>query len=100
MKSGYKILWTENAIAELKETIEYLENNWSKKELKAFAAKLDHTVELISKMPELFPESLYQKHIRKAVVEKHNNLYYRINKNSVEIVSLFANKKNPNTKYL
>lgn len=98
MKSGYKILWTDHAIYELKETIEYLENNWTENEIRKFAAKLDHTLELISKMPEIFPESFGKKNIRKAVVEKHNNLYYRINKNSIEIVSLFSNRKNPNKK--
>lgn len=33
MKSGYKILWTEHATSELKETIEYFENNWTEKVL-------------------------------------------------------------------
>ncbi len=61
MKSGYKILWTDHAISELKETIKYLENNWTEKEIRKFAAKLDHTVELISKMPEIFPESFEKK---------------------------------------
>lgn len=93
MKSGYKILWTDHAISELNETIEYLETNWTEKKLRKFAAKLDHTIELISKMPEIFPESTEKKSIRKAVVEKHNNLYYRMNKNSIEIVSLFSNRQ-------
>ena len=53
MKSGYKILWTDHAISELKETIEYLENKWTERELRRFAAKLDHTIELISKSPEI-----------------------------------------------
>ena len=98
MISGYKIQWTDHAISELKETIEYLENNWTERELRTFSAKLDHTIELISKSPEIFPASFEKKNIRKAVVEKHNNLYYRINKNTVEIVSLFSNRKNPKKK--
>ncbi|HUH27695.1 type II toxin-antitoxin system RelE/ParE family toxin [Gelidibacter sp.] len=98
MKSGYKILWTDHAISELEQTIEYLENNWSEKELRKFSAKLDHTIELISKTPEIFPDSYVKKGIRKAVVEKHNNLYYRIIENSIEIISLFSNQKNPNKK--
>jgi plasmid stabilization system protein ParE len=57
MKSGYKILWTDHAISELKETIEYLENKWTERELRTFSAKLDHTIELISKSPEIFPVS-------------------------------------------
>ncbi len=46
MKSGYKILWTDHAISELKATIEYLEANWTERELRKFAAKLDHTIPL------------------------------------------------------
>lgn len=98
MKSGYKIRWTEHAISELKETLEYLENNWTERELQTFSAKLDHTIELISKTPEIFPTSFEKKNIRKAVVENHNNLYYRINENSIEIISLFSNRKNPSKK--
>ncbi|UAM97863.1 type II toxin-antitoxin system RelE/ParE family toxin [Polaribacter litorisediminis] len=100
MKSGYNILWSDNAIFELKETIEYLEKNWTEKELRKFSQKLDHTIELISKTPKIFPESYEKKEIRKAVIEKHNSLYYRIIKNSIEIVSLFSNLKNPDHKKL
>ena len=100
MKSGYKIFWTDHAISELRETIEYLENNWTERELRNFFEKLDRTIEIISKTPEIFPSSFLKKDIRKAVVEKHNNLYYRISKNSVEIISLFSNRKNPNKKII
>lgn len=96
MKSGFKIFWTDHALSELKQTIEYLENNWTKRELRIFSAKLDHTIELISKSPEIFPSSLEIKGVRKAVVEKYNTLYYRINKENIEIISLFSNRQNPN----
>ena len=98
MKSGFKIFWTDHALSELEQTIEYLENKWTERELRIFSAKLDHTIELISKSPEMFPSSLEKKGIRKAVVEKYNTLYYRINNENVEIISLFSNRKNPNKK--
>ena len=100
MGSGFKIVWTEHAISELKETIEYLETNWTERELRNFSAKLDHTIELISKAPELFPSSVEKFGIRKAVVEKYNNLYYRVNNKNVEIISLFSNRQHPNKKKL
>lgn len=40
MKSGYKVKWTDNAIAELRVTFEYLEENWSEKEMEAFRLRL------------------------------------------------------------
>jgi plasmid stabilization system protein ParE len=98
MISGYKILWTDHAISELQETIEYLDTNWTEKELRHFSAKLDHTIELISKTPKLFPDATEKKGIRKAVVDKHNNLYYRCTGNTTEIISLFSIKKDPKKK--
>ena len=95
MESGYRILWSDHALSELKDTVEYLENHWTEKELRNFAAILDHTIELISKTPEIFPSSFKRENIRKAVVEKHNTLYYRVNENTIEILSLFSTYQNP-----
>ncbi|MBA4743788.1 MAG: type II toxin-antitoxin system RelE/ParE family toxin [Muricauda sp.] len=95
MTSGFKILWTHNAISELKGIVAYLEENWTERELKNFSQELDHTIELISKNPELFQTSKKKKDIRRAVIAKYTNLYYRINSDSVEVLSLFSNRQSP-----
>jgi plasmid stabilization system protein ParE len=95
MKSGYKVTWTDHALAELADTIDYLEKNWTKRELKKFSQELDHTLELISKNPELFPTSSDKQGIRRAVVAKLNNLYYRVKENNIEILSVFSNRQDP-----
>lgn len=98
MKSGFSVFWTEHALFELKQTLDYLEENWTERELRTFATKLDHTIEIISKSPEIFPSSLEKTEVRKAVVEQHNTLYYRFNQDRIEILSLFSTMKNPKTK--
>tara|TARA_R100000935_G_C2815848_1_gene157283 strand:- start:835 stop:1137 length:303 start_codon:yes stop_codon:yes gene_type:complete len=95
MKSGYKILWTDHALSELENTIAYLEENWTERELKNFSQELDHTIELISKNPELFQISKKKKNVRRAVVARFNNLYYRLNEDSIEILSFFSNRQDP-----
>lgn len=95
MKNGYKIFWTAHALFELKETIHYLETHWETSDLINFAGKLEHTIELISKNPYLFPTSVSKQEVRKAVVTKHNTLYYRIINQTVEITSLFSNMQHP-----
>jgi len=95
MKSGYNILWTDHAISELKGTLEYLEENWTERELTNFSKELDHTIELISKNPELFQVSKKKKEVRRAVVSRYNNLYYRTKNDTVEILSLFSNRQDP-----
>lgn len=95
MANGHNVLWTDHALDELEEALEYLQKNWTERELKKFSRELDHTIELISKNPNLFQASNTKKGVRRAVILKYNKLYYRVNKNSVELLSLFATRKDP-----
>ncbi len=95
MKNGYKILWTDLAIKELEKTIEYLEENWTEKELRNLFEKLEETLGLISQNPNLFQVSDIKKDIRRVVVLNHNSLYYRIQNNQIEIISFFSNSQSP-----
>lgn len=54
MRNGYKILWTDNALKELEETISFLENNWTEKELRNLSNSIENTLNLISQNPYLF----------------------------------------------
>jgi len=94
MKSSYRINWTNHALNELKEVFNYLEVNWTEKELRKLSIEIEKTLELISINPELFPKT--KKSIRRVVITKHNTLYYRKNKKTIEILSFFSNSKNPN----
>lgn len=77
MKNGYKINWTDNALNELNKTIEYLEENFTDKELQKLARKIESTIQLISLNPYLFQQSEKQK-ICKVPILKFNTLYYQI----------------------
>ncbi|MFV0365136.1 MAG: hypothetical protein ACK5JS_01350 [Mangrovibacterium sp.] len=77
MKNGYKIHWTTNALAELSQTTDYLETNFSDKEFRRLAPKIESTIALIAVNPSAFPKA-ESKNMHKAVVLKLNSLYYRI----------------------
>ncbi len=47
MTNGYRILWTDFALKELEKTIEYLQENWTEKELHNLASKLEETITLL-----------------------------------------------------
>ena len=57
MKNGYKIHWTVNALNDLQNTISYLEENFSDKEIRKLTAKIENTIELISINPNIFQMS-------------------------------------------
>ncbi|AZI70589.1 type II toxin-antitoxin system RelE/ParE family toxin [Cloacibacterium normanense] len=94
MKSGYKIFWTEHAASELEKTIQYLQTEFSDKEISKLLIKLEETLELISVNPKIFPIS-DKKGIQKAILLKYNSIYYREINNTVEILSFFSNRQNP-----
>ena len=94
MKSGYKILWTDNALQELESTIEYLERNFTRKELEKLSQKIENIVSLISQNPRLFSKS-DKKDIYRVTILKFNTMYYRIKGDNIEILSFFSNRQNP-----
>ncbi|MBD3903192.1 type II toxin-antitoxin system RelE/ParE family toxin [Chryseobacterium sp. Ch-15] len=94
MKSGYNISWTPNALTELRETIEYLQKNFSDKEISKLARKIESFSEIISQNPYIFPKS-EQTNIHKAIILTFNTVYYRIKDNNVEILSFFSNRQSP-----
>lgn len=98
MKNGYKIFWTDFALHELEQTINYLEENWTAKEIRNFSAKLEERLVLLSQNPHLFQSSDVKKEIRRAVVAKHNSLYYRIINDYIEVISFFSHRQNPDKK--
>lgn len=95
MKSGYKLFWSDSALDDLKGIIEYLEKNWTSKETKNFARKLDKRLELIVLNPRLFPQTSKRKNVRRSVLIRHTVIYYKTEKNSVRIISLFDPRRNP-----
>ncbi|SFT89938.1 Plasmid stabilization system protein ParE [Algoriphagus locisalis] len=100
MENGFRVLWTDHALDELQSTFEYLEHKWTNKEVVKLALKIEHVVELISKNPYMFQESVEVRGIRQAVVMKHNTMYFRIIGETIEVLSFFSNRQNPSSKKL
>ncbi len=95
MENTYKIVWSDEALSNLKNILSYLEDNWTPKEIKKFAIILDRQLVRIQNNPRLFPESTIYVNIRKSVLTKQVSIYYRIKEYDVELISLFDNRQNP-----
>ena len=95
MRSGFRIVWTDRALSNLDSIIEYLTLNWSEKETSNFFRKLDSRIDIISRRPLLYPSTSSRENIRRSVLTPQVTIYYRINKETVEILTLFDNRQNP-----
>lgn len=94
-----KVEWTENAQDELNNIYDYLELNWTEKEIQKFSAILENSISSISIFPFMFPESRQKPNIRRCVLSKQTTMYYYVNQKLkiISILSLFDNRRNPNS---
>ena len=97
MKKRYSVLWTDHALSELSETVSYLRENFSAKEIHRLGKNIETILSFVSLHPRAFPASEQQPSVRRAVVARFNTLYYRIDedKKQIEILSFFPNRKEP-----
>jgi plasmid stabilization system protein ParE len=96
MKSTYKLIWSDEALSNLKGIIDYLENRWTKREIKIFAQLLDKQLILIKNNPYLFAETDTSNGLRKSVLSRQITIYYRISNFEIQIITLFDSRQNPN----
>ena len=94
MEKGFEILWTDLALEELSETVEYLKREFSQKEIDNLGDEIERICSIVSQNPNIFPHS-DRLQTRKAVILKFYTLYYRIMNDQVEILSFFSNRQSP-----
>lgn len=95
MRSTHKIIWSDESLKNLDTIIEYLELNWTEKEVKKFLNILDKRIKLISLNPLIFPSKLKNKNIRRSVLSKQTSIFYRISETRIEVLSIFDSRQNP-----
>lgn len=88
------IKWTFRAEADYLVILDYLESNWTKKELLKFTTKTSKAIVQISKTPKAFPASK-KKNVRKCVLVKQVSIYYRIKKKEIELLTFWDNRRRP-----
>jgi len=49
-----KVIWTPEALLSFKNILQYLQENWTEKEITNFIKATNNTVEYISKNPKMF----------------------------------------------
>ncbi|EPR66905.1 type II toxin-antitoxin system RelE/ParE family toxin [Cyclobacterium qasimii] len=90
-----KVFLSKTAEKKLDKLFKYLITEWSVKVKTDFVEKLDSSLEIIKKQPEIFPESKKGEGLKKCVITKQTILYYRYNSKRINIVTLFDTRQNP-----
>lgn len=97
---AYKIIWSPEAEKTFEDIISYLENNWSKKEIKKLILKMEEVISLLEQNPYLFRGS-EKISIYEALIGKQNLLLYQVveSKKKVELLSFWDTRQDPKEKF-
>lgn len=92
-----KIIWTLEAERSFDDIMDYLEKEFSQKQMDTFYFDCQNVVELIKSNPYLYM-SAEKTDIHKAVIHKYTTLYFEIDEHSDSIIllSFFDTRQNPN----
>ena len=90
-----KVYLSELAESKLFRLSEYLMEKWNVQTRDKFIEKLTGKIEQISSQPHSCPKSEKFNGLYKCVVSKQTTLYYRIQSNEIEIITIFDTRQNP-----
>ncbi len=92
-----KIVWTKRAEVGYEKIIDFLEQNWTDKEIKVFLQKSKYFFELLKQFPELLQKSSTKRNVHRGPLDKHTIITYRIKKRKqqIEIVNIRSARRMP-----
>jgi plasmid stabilization system protein ParE len=88
---------SNKASAKLENIITYLETEWSEKVRAEFIQKLDNALDHLCQFPASHPKSESIKGLHRFVISKQITIFYKFNRTTVYIVTLFDNRQNPDS---
>ena len=88
-----EIIWTPQAEKTHDAVINYLEQEWSEKEVIKFIEKVNSIVQHISRHPLAY-RSAGKEDVREAIITKHNILLYRISGQTIYLLYFWDTRKN------
>ena len=102
MDSDGEIIWTARAKITFYNVLNYLDENWTRKELDQFYQRTQLTLNAIRKNPSIFPVSARHKEIRKAFIDKNNVIFYKTDfqGKTIYLLTFFDSRQNPQNKSL
>ena len=91
------VIWSAQAKITFLNVLDYLNANWTKKEIIQFNQRTQITINAIRKNPLLFPSSAKSNDIRKAIVDKNNSFYYKIDSyhQKIHLLTFFDCRQDP-----
>jgi plasmid stabilization system protein ParE len=89
------IIWSQEALNNLDNIIDYLRTTCTEKDVIKFKALLSRRIKVIASFPGIFPKAALNATLQKSVISKQTSIVYQVRDNAIYIVYLFDNRMNP-----
>jgi len=89
------VIWSSRAKITFFKVLDYLNENWTNKEIIQFNQRTQIVLNAIKKNPYIFPSSDKNKAIRKAIIDKNNSFFYAIDiyNQKIQLLTFFDNRQ-------
>jgi len=91
------IIWSHLAENDFANILDYLDKNWERKVASNFIDLTENVLNQISINPKQFPICYKKRKVRKCVLTKHNTLFYRDTRTSIQILRIYDTRQDPDT---
>jgi len=93
------IIWSSKAKITFFKVLDYLNENWTQKEVIQFHQRTQIILNAIKQNPGIFPVSATNKIIRKGIIGKNNSVFYKIDAyhQKILLLTFFDNRQDPKT---
>jgi plasmid stabilization system protein ParE len=95
MGKNKRVVWTELALLEYDETIDWLLENWTTQIAIRFTELVEQKINAIKHNPLMGAQSHFLKECRKIWVPPYHILIYKVTQDSIEIIRFFDGRQNP-----
>lgn len=93
MDKPYEVQWTQRSLKNAVAIKKYLIRKFGQIEVKKFEGLLLEFELTVSNFPTLYPESISQKRLRRAVIHKNTTVYYLFAKDMVVVIAMKDNRQ-------
>jgi plasmid stabilization system protein ParE len=93
MDKPYEVEWTKRSLLNAISIKNYLKLKFTKKEISKFESLLRQFELTVSNFPSLYPVSISQKNLRRAVIHKNTTVYYIFDNDKVTVITMKDNRQ-------
>ena len=91
-ESDMSVHWTNRSLSDSLTIKEYLQIKFSQREIDNFYKLLETFEKIVSSFPALYPKSMKNKKVHRAVLSKQLSVFYSISNDQITVIAVLDNR--------